>query len=303
VFRSTVGPADLEPAWIGGYVQALYDQWIADGYEDWGAAKAATDLRACLREEVAAGSNRMEALSECPLTFYWPAGTPASTPSPTPTEAPGETPTPAPDTGWIEGYVQGIADGWLAAGYGGIDVAVAADDLRQCLTDTVAAGSGRDAAIGDCPTWVFEPGGSPEPTPGPTPTRTPGPLTARGKFTYSVPGWVDTENTMTLVWNETGGPIISGEGRRRTEWSAPCGTEWSSFSRQYTGTYDPGSKAFSGTYAGTMAAHYWYLDTEGKCAEDNRSGTPDSGPWGAAWEDSVVRSTAGSDFSLTVEGQ
>jgi len=226
-----------------------------------------------------------------------------ATPTPTPSEAPSETPTPTRDTSWIEGFVQGIADGWLAAGYGGIDVAVADDDLRQCLTDAVQGGAGRDEAIGECPTWLFEPQGSPEPTPTPTPTPAPGLRTARGKFTFVAPGQTDTENTMTLVWNSTGGPITFGEGRRRTEWPAPCGTEWSSFSRQYTGTYDPESRTFSGTYSGTGTVHYWYLDTQGKCAEDNRSGIPDSGPWGATWEDNVVRSTAGSDFSLTVEGQ
>jgi len=185
-----------------------------------------------------------------------PAFTPvrtATTMAETPAPSAEATATPAPDTSWIEGYVQGIANQWLAAGYGGIGVAVAADDLRNCLTDAVQGGAGRDEAIGECPLWLYKPQGTPPPktatpvatatfapepteTPAPEPTETPAPepteapspeptqtpappgvqVTARGGFDVDPDYFTITENTMTLTFN-TGGGSVSGDSRLHYE--------------------------------------------------------------------------------------
>jgi len=187
-----------------------------------------------------------------------------------------ETATPAPDTGWIEGYVQGIADQWLAAGYGGIDVAVAADDLRQCLIDKAQGGVGRDEAIGECPLWLYEPKVTPSPTQAPTPyatatslpgetqtpapeptepptpepTATPSPLgqqvTARGQLTDLYDPSKITANSITLRFNTQGGSV-TGEGHVERTSSGGCRTaddQW--IDGIIVWTWDV---VFSGTYS------------------------------------------------------
>jgi hypothetical protein len=309
IFRSIVGPSGVEPAWIGGYVTAAYDYWYALGYDDWQAAVAATELRACLNEEVAAGSNRAQALADCPMYQYTPAGTPAATVSPTPSTTSSPTAEPAPDTGWIEGYVQGIADQWLSAGYGGIDVAVAADDLRQCLIDAVQSGAGRDEAIGQCPTWVFEPEGTPEPSAtdapaSPTPAQTAQPqiVTAIGTFNFTDPGnAIVTDNSISLVFNMAGGSITSGSGHWRLEVEHYCGTEWQSWSGDLSGTYDSSSGTFSGTFSGQSAMLYWHRDDQGGCVQDPSS-TPTSGGWTATLSGSTITGDGiYPGFTLTIQ--
>jgi hypothetical protein len=306
VFESVIRSPD-DPAWMQGYVAAAYDNWLAMGYDSWDVATATTDLRECLIAAVAAGRHRIEAIMMCPLGEFWPAGTPAATPSPTPTEVPTATPAATPDTSWIEGYVQGIADGWLAAGYGGIDVAVAADDLRICLTDALTAGASRDAAIGECPTSWFEPQGSPEPTAEPTatpaPTAPPGVVvTATGAFVFGDLGNATlTQNTISLTWNTSGGPIISGSGNWRQEVAHYCGTEWQSWSGTYAGTFDPASNTFSGSYSGTFAVLYFHREPDGSCVEDPAS-NPSTGGWSATLSGSTVAGEGPQPFNLSVGG-
>jgi hypothetical protein len=67
------------------------------------------------------------------------------------------------DEAWIEEIVQTVADKLLADGEQGIAVAVVTDDLRQCLTDTLATAMSRQDALSICEsaensatTWIDE---------------------------------------------------------------------------------------------------------------------------------------------------
>jgi hypothetical protein len=238
-----------------------------------------------------------------------------------------------PDTGWIEGYVQGIAGQWLDKGYGGIDVAVATDDLRACLTDRVVnLGFSQDGAKAECPAWLFEPSLTPEPTatatPEPTATATPVPtatptpeataaatpagqqVTAVGKIIDNPSeGWTDTENTMTLVWDSRGGPSVSGESRYRHERAShnSCGTDWFSSVSHFTGTYYPESGTFEGTEAVEWESLTWHEDWQTGCYELPQSGSSSDSRWSATLEDGFVKCTTSSEsvwctWELTVQG-
>jgi hypothetical protein len=199
--------------------------------------------------------------------------TPQVTPDITPSASPTPEESPAPDTGWIEGYVQGIASGWLDKGYEGIDVAVAADDLRQCLTDRVVnLRLSRDEAIGECPAWLFEPSlpeetPSPSPTPSPTlspspsPEPTPSPtiearqVTAVGQLGPSAyeTGNPITKSFMRLEFNTAGGKV---EGTGTFQYSYVTQDEvvcYKTHEATFTGTYFPETGRFEGTYQD----HFW----------------------------------------------
>lgn len=268
-----------------------------------------------------------------PTATPWaaPTATPRPTATPAATATAEATATPAPDTGWIEGYVQGIANEWLNKGYGGIDVAVAADDLRQCLTDRVVnLGLSRDQAIAECPSWLFEPSSTPEPTETPTaepaetatpeetetpsPTLEPQDVTATGSYVnYSLaPGEAMTGNTITLRFS-TGGGEVTGEGRIdvTTPPSDPCpgGTRY--FTCDYDGgTYNPETKTLSGTCKSEAGHQRYWLEvvetesggTELEC-ELRSHAAQGSINWQATWEDGVVKGSQGDyQFELTVQG-
>jgi len=226
-----------------------------------------------------------------------------------------ETPTPAPDTSWIEGFVQGIADQWLAEGYSGIDVAVYADDLRQCLADEVAAGAGRDEAIAACPPSMFEPveetpplqpTEAPPAVPPPEPTEVPPPpptappqgqqVTAVGVFIPTQWDNEPTENYIRLEFNTAGGPV-SGTGKfqyiRMTEEGVQCFCTWEA---TFTGTYFPETGRLEGRYND----HVTHLPYVFQCGEDYQ----ESGRWEATLEGNRI---TGSEVNwrgleLTVQG-
>ena len=62
-----------------------------------------------------------------------------------------------PDLGWIEGHVQGVVDQWQGGDLSDTDVAAAAGDLRQCLTNWMMAGASKDEAIMFCAPSAYEP--------------------------------------------------------------------------------------------------------------------------------------------------
>jgi hypothetical protein len=231
---------------------------------------------------------------------------PHESPSPTQGDEESPTPTPTPDTGWIAGYVEGIATQWLNAGYGGIDVAFAADSLSQCLINAVDSGLGRDDALGECPLWLFEPEGTPQPTQTPieTPTPTPAgvPVTAKGTFDFGDLGNARvTENTMTLTWNSAGGPITAGDARWREEVDAFCGTEWESFHAQFAGEFNAATMTFTGTYTGELAQLNYHREPDGSCVAD-----PASVPVSRGWSATLSGNTVTSDdpnflFVLTIQ--
>ena len=180
--------------------------------------------------------------------------TPTLVPTRKPTAAPATgtpeeatpVPTEAPDTGWIEGFVQGIADQWLAKGHSGIDVAVYADDLRQCLTGEVMAGVSRDEAIAACPPSMFEPAEeTPQPTQAPTAAQPPGgQVTAVGQFIASEL----TANYLRLEFSTAGGPV-TGVGRVQDTFAMSEGVLcYSTRNLTLTGQYYPDTGHFEGQY-------------------------------------------------------
>ena len=278
--------------WIEGYVQGIASEWVAKCFK--GDVKPYADaLRQCLINAMMDGATEEQAKADCPPDVYAPT---------------------FPDAGWIEGYVGGIADQWLAKEiYSGFDVAAAADDMRQCLTDRfLTLCFSEEGAKAECPAWLFEPSlpvetPSPSPSPSPQPTPSPSPgggqVTAVGVYTGDpLPSFVYVENKVTLVFDTRGGPIISGEGHFRwDDPDAPC-PHWRDHTYHYTGNYSPESKTLSGTWENEWVhmGYTWRVD-EGCVKEDRTSGT-DSGSWKATLEDGVVRATAGRPFELTVQG-
>jgi len=237
-----------------------------------------------------------------------------------------------PDTGWIEGYVGGIADQWLAKEiYGGIDVAVATDDLRRCLTASVLAGASQNEAIGECPAWLFEPSLTPEPTETPQPAETPQPpqptqpvetpspeardVTAVGQYLRAAtPGNVVLKNTITFTFNTAGGPV-EGDGEKDTQTAADgfgsCGTGMIYATFDYKGTYDPETNAFNGTFtvAGEGYSMLEFCESVGGelvcVCESVPWGDSFSGDWQATLEDGVVKGSQTVEvdtFELTVQG-
>ncbi len=285
--------------WIEGYVQGIANEWVAKCFK--GDVKPYADaLRQSLINAMMDGATEEQAKADCPPDVYAPT---------------------LPDAGWIEEYVGGIADQWLAKEiYSGFDVAVAADDMRQCLTDRfLNLCFSEEESKAECPAWLFEPvltpeatatpTPTPEPTPTPQPTETPTPeggqVTAVGEYTgdpFSDFVWV--ENKVTLVFDTRGGPIISGEGHFRWEDpAAPC-PYWRDYTYHYTGNYSPDSKTLSGTWENewVIQGYHWRVDEGCVDVEENRTSGNDSGEWGAKLEDGVVRATKGRPFTLTVQG-
>ena len=261
-----------------------------------------------------------------------PEVTPSASPAPSPSASPSPTAEVTPDTGWIEGYVQGIASGWLDKGYGGIDVAVATDDLRQCLTASVLAGASQDQAKTDCPPWLYEPSlpeetPSPSPEPSPSPSAPPSPAqmptpspTAEGREVTAVgqylraatPGNVVLKNTMTLTFNTAGGPV-EGDGEKDTQTPGEdgCGAGMIYATFDYKGTYDPETNAFNGTFtvAGEGYSMLEFCESVGGelvcVCESVPWGDSFSGDWQATLEDGVVKGSQTVEvdtFELTVQG-
>lgn len=74
---------------------------------------------------------------------------------------------PADDLAWIDEFVDALADELVANGESGIAVAVATDDLRQCLLGAVDAGLTQNEALERCAAAIV-----PTPTPAPEPELT-----------------------------------------------------------------------------------------------------------------------------------
>ncbi len=246
-----------------------------------------------------------------------PAGGKTLQPTATPSEE--ESPTPTPDTSWIEPYVESIANQWLAKGYYGIDVAVFADDLRQCLLSAAQSGAGQEQAKTLCPPEGFEPsetmvptpepepGETPTPTPEPTPAPTPVPgvqMTAAGKYNHNpIEGWTDTENSLVISWNTDGGPITSPVSRHSHNRPAAngCGTESYTSVRRYSGEYFPGSGTFYGTYTNEWQSLSWREDPQTGCYEFPLGGTNTGVTWEATLSGSTVTGDGVLGFTLTVQ--
>jgi hypothetical protein len=221
--------------------------------------------------------------------------------------------------------VQSIAEQWLAEGYGGTEVAVYSDDLRECLLYAVLDLALTDpaAAQGVCPPDQFKPGGSPSPseetptdTPDaseeatPTPTPTPSPIpgtqkTAIGTYNDNpVENWTDTENTVTIVWWSGAEPgSVSGEGHHSHTRPAAngCGTETYISSMFYTGTFDPVSGTFSGTYTGQWQSTSWHESPQTGCYQFPQGGTYDNRSWGAALQGPTVTGNGPGTFTLAAQ--
>jgi hypothetical protein len=286
--------AEVTPGsgWIEGYVQGLASEWVAKCFK--GDVKPYADaLRQCLINAMMDGATEEQAKADCPPDVYAPT---------------------FPDAGWIEEYVGGIADKWLDKEiYSGFDVAAAADDMRQCLTDRfLTLCFSEEGAKAECPAWLFEPSlpvetPSPSPSPSPQPTPSPSPeggqVTAVGVYTGDpLSDFVYVENKVTLVFDTRGGPIISGEGHFRWEDpDAPC-PHWRDYTYHYTGNYSPESKTFSGTWENEWVQMGYKWNVSDGCVEEFLTSGTDSGSWKAMLEDGVVRATAGRRFELTVQG-
>jgi hypothetical protein len=304
---------------IGVLTDKVYDKLMAANPSLVEAPKATAGGKAVL------GPPTPEAQKELPPTLTPLAA--EKTPTPilrrTPTAVPGtatpadETPAPAatPDTGWIEEYVQGIADQWLANGHSGIDVAVYADDLRQCLTEEVIGGASRDEAIAACPPSVFEPA---EQTPAPQPTQAPTPqpppeatpipppppppppqgqqVTAVGQFILWLPQEEPSENFMRLEFNTAGGQVT---GTAKYQWIYPTEENvqcFYTFEMTFSGTYLPGT----GRLEGTEAEHFTKKPDVFQCGVDLQ----ETLHWEATLEGNRITGSIGADrdFELTVQG-
>jgi hypothetical protein len=289
----------------------------------------ATETAAATARATATPAATTSKASPTAILTATPAFTPARTATPaaeTPLPTAEVTATPGPDTGWIEGYVQGITNQWLDKGYGGIDVAVAADDLRQCLSRAVVDdGRSQDEAIADCPPSLYEPKitptaqptatRTPEPTatPQPQPTATPAPqkrdITAVGQYLTSVPGsCVVEKNTVTLTYNTGGGPGSVKQGRGQWVTScvvwAECPPSADSQDISYQGAYSPDPNTFSGTWQMQNTGTYYTYEGGGQC-EPHQYSDSYSGSWQATLQGGVVNGDHGPDgipFELTVQG-
>jgi hypothetical protein len=264
------------------------------------------------------------------------AGTAMATPTPTlvvtPVVTPVRTPTPAEETPaatvettatpalWIEGYVQGVADQWLAKGYSGIDVAVYADDLRQCLRGSLQSGFSEEGAKAQCPPSQFEPIATPQPTetppppaetPTPEPTATPTPqpqdVTAVGQFLYAPPGETVVGNTATLKFNAGGDVTLEGRLDTRGPESQYCDPYFHFLSLDCDGAHALDSGAFAGTcqtQSGTTSYSAEFTGPDQWVCQAHNSGASGSGPWQATLEGTVVKGSYGDlQFELTVQGQ
>jgi len=243
--------------------------------------------------------------------------------------------TPVPDTSWIEGYVQVVGEQWVDEGYD-VEAVVAAENLKECLTEAVEGGASRDEAIARCPADAFKPTATPQPTatppaeetetpaaeetetpapepteaPPPEPTQTPAPpgaqVTARGGFDIDPDYFTVTENTMTLTFNSGGGPV-SGDSRLHYEGSAcPDTTDWWDETAHFEGTYFADSGTFTGTATWTYANSLWYLEGEGneKACVEKHTGDTVTVDWNGTFDSGVVTGYLGTrEFQLTVQGQ
>jgi hypothetical protein len=329
------GPTEAKPdtSWIEGFVQKVADKLLEEGYGGLEVASCADDLELCLTNYVEQGLSQEDATAVCVWLFDKliapkvgppPKATPAPTATPlaeTPSPTAAATATPAADIGWIEGYVQSIADQWLAAGYGGLDVAVYADDLRQCLIQAVQAGASQEEAKAECSPESFEPVFTPEPTqtptPEPEPTEAPTPETtptpepkevaAVGQFLFAPTEETVVGNTVTLKFSSAGGDVTL-EGRLDTRGPAAqfCDPYSHFLSLDCDGTYSPESGTFGGTCQTQSGTTYYSAEFTGpdewEC-KANQSGASGSGPWEATLKGAVVKGSYGDlQFELTVQG-
>jgi hypothetical protein len=304
-----------DTGWIEGYVSGIASEWVANCFK--GAVKPYADaLRQCLINAMMDGATEEQAKVDCPPDVYAPA---------------------FPDAGWIEGYVSGIADQWLAKDiYSGIDVAVAADDMRQCLTDRfLTLCLSEEESKAECPAWLFEPSlpvetpsPSPSPSPSPQPTPSPSPepqqVTAKGQYVMApvLEGETVVWNTITLTFSTAGGPgSVEGTGHWDTQTPSDdlnCPPTVLRQTLTYEGAYNPEDNTFIGTYKVVADGTYFFeecevidwdtLEEECHCEEgaysDSTSGIQWTGIWG---EDGVIRGSVGGDEFLlddvTPQGQ
>jgi hypothetical protein len=269
-----------------------------------------------------------ELAKRTPALAATPTPTPAPTPSPTPT--PETTPTPAADIGWIEGYVAEMSEAWLDMGLSGIDVAMYADDLRQCLIQAMQAGATREEAEVDlCPFWLFQPiptpeaeetpTAEPEETPPPEPTETPPPeatptstpegqkVRAEGRwlqwYEEPSPGCEVKKNEMWLEFS-LGGGSVTGQGHWVLSCETSCGTSTTQQDTEYGGTYSPDSNTFKGDWREEIKGDGYKVEGE-VCTPQHHSWT-EQGHWEATLEGGVIRGSneLGGEvtFELTVQG-
>jgi hypothetical protein len=223
-----------------------------------------------------------------------------------------ESSTPTPDTSWVEPYVESISDVWRGMGFEESAVVASANNLRACLLAAVEMGlDDEESATALCPYEGFEPG-TPTPEPSaeptepqeatPTPTTAGVPVSATGTFDFGDLGnAILTQNTVSLSWNTAGGPITSGTGGWRMEVQHYCGTEWESWSGQYSGTFDPALNTFSGNYTGEWARLNFHREPDGSCVQDPTGG-PSTGQWAATLSGSTVTGEGPQPFHLTTGG-
>jgi hypothetical protein len=216
------------------------------------------------------------------------AAVPTRVPSAVPTTAPQATAAPPtatvpPDTSWIEPFVQSVANQLLDAGYSGIDVAVAVEELRACLYDFALDGWTKEDALYFCQDVVYsllpqEPTATREPAPAatsaPQPTATPQPaggqMTVVGQLRDSASSRSYTTNSITVTF-DSGGGTANGQAHLTYEYdviSHPgCVHIWDWV---MSGSYSPETGLISGTVTLTRAS-------------PNCGGPPASAPWTEDW--------------------
>ena len=239
------------------------------------------------------------------LRLDWPTSTPApqeEAAPPTPTVPPAPTPTvppptstpsakatSTPDASWIEGFVRRVGERMTQEGYPEWRTNAVMEDLSDCLHQAVLAGKSKDDAVTECAQTYGEP--TPTATPPPEPTASPTPpqaaeVSAVGEFVLNLGAeCVIEENTMAFTYDTGGGPgSVTGEGRARNKCAShpSCPKRSEEVKLHFTGEYDPGSGAFTGT-----ADMEVYITEYGAGCEEiivANGGGPQDVPWRATLE-------------------
>jgi hypothetical protein len=132
---------------LDGAIRSDFEAWLAkSGFTDFPADAVDVFVNYFVAETFAAAGQPVSVPT--PPPGFWGASTPAS---------------PTPDPSWIEGYVQVAGEQWVDEGYG-VEAVVAAENLKECLTEAVQAGASRDEAIAQCPAKAFKPKATPQST-------------------------------------------------------------------------------------------------------------------------------------------
>ena len=175
-------------------------------------------------------------------------------------------------------------------------------------TETPAAGATETPTPEETETPAAEPTETapPVPTEAP-PTETPAPpgqqVTASGGFDVDPDYFSIAENTMTLTFNASGGPV-SGDSRLHYEGSGcPDTTDWWDETAHFEGTYSAQSRTFTGTATWTYENSLWSLEGDPATCVEKHTGDSVTIDWSATFEAGVVTGYLSTrEFRLAVGG-